>query len=111
MKTCNQCGLTKSLDQFYNHKRATDGKRPNCNTCRRAYKAGRRERLKNATAAWFEREAVAALYAESRARSTPHQVDHIIPVNGRLVCGLHCLANLQVIPAHENNRKNNTFEI
>lgn len=36
-----------------------------------------------------------------------HQVDHIVPLRHPLVCGLHCEANLQVIPALDNQRKSN----
>ena len=36
-------------------------------------------------------------------------VDHVIPLQGRLVSGLHVPTNLQVIPAVENIRKANRF--
>lgn len=38
-------------------------------------------------------------------------IDHIVPLQNELVCGLHCIDNFRLIPASENLSKHNTFHI
>ena len=38
-----------------------------------------------------------------------HQVDHIIPLQGKIVSGFHCPTNLQILTATENHNKYNKF--
>jgi hypothetical protein len=57
------------------------------------------------------RKQVDAMYAECRRiteeTGIEHHVDHIVPLQGDTVCGLHVPCNLRIIPASENLAKGN----
>lgn len=77
----------------------------------RAIKAKRRSLEINATVLWADKNAIKAIYAEAERKTIEtgirHVVDHIIPLNNPLVCGLHCETNLRVITAEDNSKKGN----
>jgi hypothetical protein len=77
----------------------------------KAIGAKRRAAKLSATPAWFEKVLVAAVYSEATTRSKTegivYHVDHIVPLRSKFVCGLHCLANLQIITGEDNQRKGN----
>ena len=58
-----------------------------------------------ATPSWFEKDRVELVY--KKALEWNMQVDHIVPLNGKNVCGLHCWANLQLLEASLNQSKGN----
>jgi hypothetical protein len=63
----------------------------------------------NRTPKWADHEAMKQFYLCAKrmeaATGIKHHVDHIVPLQGRDVCGLHVEANLQVLPANVNLRK------
>jgi len=50
---------------------------------------------------------VAALL--TKVTGSSWHVDHIVPLQGKMVSGLHVPSNLRVLPATENIRKSNSF--
>lgn len=67
------------------------------------------------TPAWADLKAISWWYRCARAMSDatgiPHHVDHVVPLRGRNVSGLHVEENLACIPADQNKRKSNSFEV
>jgi hypothetical protein len=48
---------------------------------------------------------------QSKVTGEPWHVDHIIPLQGKLVSGLHVPSNLQAMRGIENISKKNKFEV
>lgn len=60
------------------------------------------------TPVWADHDKIEALHRLAAAFSelyVPHEVDHIVPLQGDFVSGLHVEYNLQVIPADDNRKK------
>ncbi len=78
--------------------------------------ARRRARLLRRTPKWLTQQDVyliATKYAMARWLSEvvgiPYEVDHIIPLQGKKVSGLHTPDNLSIIKARENREKGNKY--
>ena len=73
--------------------------------------AKRNAGAKQATPAWANQSKIRAIYKIARVLTEttgiPHHVDHVFPLNGKTVSGLHTEANLQVLPWLENLRRGN----
>jgi hypothetical protein len=77
----------------------------------------REERLKEATPTWLTDlmlSEIKQLYKQrqelSESTGIEYHVDHIVPIQGENVCGLHVPWNLQIITAEENLKKSNKYE-
>lgn len=77
----------------------------------RAKVAARRAMKNKATPSFADLAVIESIYEDARRLSketgVPHEVDHIVPLKGRTVCGLHVSWNLRVVTRHVNRSKNN----
>ena len=80
-----------------------------------AYVTARQKRIKKATPTWANLDTIKQFYIEAqrltKETGIPHEVDHIIPIKGKLVSGLHVPANLQILTEKQNQIKNARYEV
>lgn len=77
-------------------------------------KVARRRAFKlQATPSWANSKAISEFYECAFAfklyTGLEYHVDHIVPLKSKLVCGLHCESNLQVLEARTNLGKGNRW--
>jgi hypothetical protein len=72
--------------------------------------------IKRATPRWLtkdQQESITSVYRScakmNMEGSIRYHVDHVVPLGGKNVCGLHVPWNLQIIQAVDNLRKGNRF--
>lgn len=73
--------------------------------------AKRRSKRKQATPAWADDRKIQEFYLLAglltEESGEPYEVDHIVPLQSGIVCGLHNEFNLQVLPLEKNRAKSN----
>lgn len=122
-RKCTKCLEIKPLSDYYTDNRSYDGRRSICITCDAQYKAKHRENNRElysaisskyrasrlqALVSWADLDEIKNIYYNC---PEGYEVDHIIPLQNNLVCGLHCESNLQYLPISLNRSKSNKFDI
>ena len=82
---------------------------------RNAINANRKAKLLQATPEWADAKIIEHIYVQCAQLSVDtggrFEVDHIIPLDNKHVCGLHVEANLRIITKSHNCSKRNRFVI
>jgi len=73
----------------------------------RQYLAEYKARRSKATPRWYEQERSKIEVLYEKAREFGFDVDHIVPIRSKKVCGLHTWANLQLLAPEVNRAKSN----
>lgn len=113
-KYCARCDEVKYNEDFSKNLSTASGLNTYCKLChvktsgitQRNRQSKYRSAILNRTPAWAELDQIKIFYALC---PEGHDVDHIVPLQGELVSGLHVLKNLQYLPSKENNSKSNKF--
>ena len=116
LKYCKHCKCVKETSLFYKNSAEADGYNTYCKSCyylktfkyKRKYQANYRAEFANRTVSWANKNIIAAIYNNC---PEGYQVDHIIPLNGKLVSGLHVENNLQYLTKRDNLEKSNKYAL
>lgn len=94
--------LSKNKEECYRRIKEWDKAHPEK---KRFYTKAYRASKFNQTPAWADLDLIAEAYQEAEYHGL--HVDHIVPLRGKTVCGLHVWDNLQLITKSENSAKGN----
>lgn len=123
LKYCKVCDRILNKSMFHKLKTQSDGLRSRCKNCQKKYtktynqypktkllnkikSANRRATIINRTPVWADEEKIKEIYLKCPGG---YHVDHIIPLQGEYISGLHIETNLQYITKRDNSRKGNKW--
>lgn len=108
--SCKNCRVISNAEAYKldstkeSHTRSYDKNQGKIRNRQSQYKNERSLR----TPKWTETEEINDFYHRC---PIGYQVDHVVPLKGKLVSGLHVLGNLQYLLIKDNLSKNNKFEV
>lgn len=120
---CKKCSLIQEHTEFHKCSDSSSGYTSTCKSCTKEEfnkyytnnkadiinnVAERNAKILKATPSWANREKIKEIY---KTCPEGYHVDHIIPLQGDKVSGLHVENNLQHLPASENISKSNKWEV
>jgi len=105
-KQCCSCKEILDYTEFYYCKSNFDSLQTRCKKCSVYSATERQEYIEKATPNWVNRNEIINFYKNC---PKTHHVDHIVPLRGNNVCGLHIINNLQYLPIKENLSKGNKY--
>jgi hypothetical protein len=113
LKESHKAYRAANADKIAETKKAYQLANPDkCNALKAKYRAAKL----CATPVWLtpeQHKQILEFYTEAKRLEqetcTKHHVDHIVPLQGLSVCGLHVPWNLQILTAKENVRKSNKW--
>jgi hypothetical protein len=127
-KQCNKCICILPHTSFFADKQRWDKLTYYCKSCSKEYAKNNignirltKKKYKNSilynTPKWLTEAMlfeITCMYREaqrlSRVTGEQYDVDHIVPLRGKTVCGLHVPWNLQILKHTENMKKSNKHE-
>ena len=115
LKYCACCGVVRHIDNFNRSYTRKDGLNSQCKDCSykstkknsKYFSSKRRAAIKHAMPTWIDLSAIKAIYTNCPVGFV---VDHIVPLQGKNVCGLHVPWNLQYLTIQDNRVKYNKHE-